>query len=90
MDPGDAACHRRRPLRMPAAMGNPSSPPPPLSVAEVLGTGKITSNHVVDLLVRFQVTNAKGEALSIVLRSGWGLHVFLGILAADMYLEPGL
>ena len=71
-------------------MGAPDPPCPPRSVGDVLGTGRLPDDLVGELLDRFSVTREKGGPLSAELRSGQGLHSFLGHIASGVYPSPGL
>ena len=80
----------RLPLVHQAAMGNSLIPQPPLLVEEVLGTGRLPDNFVGALSIRFRVTDKEGGTLLLNLRSGQGLHTYLGILAARLESAPGM
>ena len=59
-------------------------------VLKVLGTGQIPNNFLGDMLVRFRVTDKEVRSLLSELRSGQGIHAYLGLLADRMDSAPGM
>ena len=64
-------------------------PPPPRSVGEVLGTGRLPDNIVAELLAWFQGTKEDGGTLYLEKRSVRGVNSFLAHLASGVDPVPG-
>ena len=69
---------------------NMTPPPPPRSVGEVLGIGRLPDGLVAELSAGFQFTKEYGGPLSTEKRSGRGFHSFLTHLASRVDPVPGL